>query len=166
MIRLAVGEDALVLARLRYAFRAGIGEAVEDEASFVDRCARWMGRRLEEASAWRCWVAEADDEIQGNIWLQLIEKLPNPVVELERHGYITNAFVLEAARNRGLGGRLLSAALAYCREAGVDSVILWPTEHSRSLYARHGFAVRDDIMEAVLDSGRSFSPARPKDGQV
>jgi len=44
----------------------------------------------------------------------------------------------------------MDAALAFCRELGVDSVILWPTARSRTLFARNGFAVPDDIMEAGL----------------
>jgi N-acetylglutamate synthase-like GNAT family acetyltransferase len=55
-----------------------------------------------------------------------------------------------------VGAVLLDAALAYCREAGVDSVILWPTERSQGLYARHGFAFPRDLMEAVLDLGRDL----------
>jgi len=86
----------------------------------------------------------------------LIEKIPNPVVEFERHAYISNVFVREEQRSAGLGSRLMDMALAYCREKYVDSVILWPTSRSRSLYARHGFVVRDDIMEAVLDGGRDL----------
>lgn len=31
----------------------------------------------------------------------------------------------------------------------VDAVILWPTPASRTLYDRHGFAVRDDLFGAA-----------------
>jgi GNAT superfamily N-acetyltransferase len=156
-IRPAVASDAHELARMRYLFRAGLGSAVEAEASFVARCTEWMATRLELGDPWRCWVAQSGDRLLGHTWLQLIEKIPNPVVELEKHAYITNVFVLPEARGRGLGEQLVGTALAFCREAGVDSVVLWPTERSRSLYARFGFSVRDDIMEAVLDDGRHLS---------
>jgi len=141
---------------MRYVFRASLGDAVEDEASFVERVTSWMAQRLGEYGAWRCWVAVQDGAIAGHLWLQTIEKIPNPVVELERHAYITNVFVDEALRGSGVGQRLLDAALAFCREQGVDSAILWPTSRSRTLYARNGFAVRDDIMEANLDQGRAL----------
>lgn len=153
-IRLARPSDAEVLAQLRFAFRASLNEATESEADFVSRAADWMATRLSAGSAWRCWVAEDAGEIVGHLWLQLIEKVPNPAVELEWHAYITNVFVQPSARGSGTGAQLMEAALAFCREKGVDSVILWPTEKSRTLYARHGFAVRDDIMEAILDDGR------------
>ena len=156
LIRLAAPDDAEMLARMRYAFRASLGVAVEDEAAFVARATAWMAQRLGGDGAWRCWVAMHDGLIAGHLWLQTIEKIPNPVVELERHAYITNVSVDEALRGAGIGQRLMDAALAFCREQGVDSVILWPTSRSRTLYARNGFEVRDDIMEANLDEGRSL----------
>lgn len=154
LIRPATPEDAPVLAMLRYDFRASVAPVAETREAFVDRASAWMAERLAPGSLWRCWVAEERGDIVGHLWLQLIEKIPNPVVELEKHGYITNAYVVERARGSGLGQRLMEAAMACCRAEGVDSVLLWPTPRSRTLYARFGFAVRDDVMEAVLDDGR------------
>lgn len=153
-IRFATADDAPTLAHLRYEFRAAIRDATEDEATFVTRCAAWIAERLVEAGAWRCWVFESGNGIAGQLWLQLIEKMPNPAEELETHGYITNVYVRPDARGLGAGESLLGTALAFCREARVDSVLLWPTPRSRTLYARHGFAVEDDLMELRLGGGR------------
>ncbi len=153
-IRAASPADAPSLARLRYEFRAAANPAVEDEAAFVARCTQWMEARLAAGTSWRCWLVEDSGRITGNLWLQLIEKIPNPAIELEQHAYITSVYVSPAARASGAGEALLETALAFCREERVDSVILWPTARSRTLYARHGFAVRDDLMEAILDEGR------------
>lgn len=107
-----------------------------------------MSARLRRRSAWRCWVVEdPGGEPAGAGWLQIVEKLPNPVAEPERHGYITNLYVRSAHRGRGIGSRLLEALLAECHRETVDAVILWPTPRSRTLYERHGFAVRDDLLE-------------------
>ncbi|MGH2633967.1 MAG: GNAT family N-acetyltransferase [Tepidiformaceae bacterium] len=153
-IRLASADDAPILARMRYEFRAAIHDATEDEGPFVARCAAWMGERLVDASAWHCWVFEMGGDVAGQLWLQLIEKMPNPAEELETHGYITNVYVRPVARGAGAGEQLLRTALAFCREQRVDSVLLWPTPRSRTLYARHGFAVEDDVMELRLGGGR------------
>jgi GNAT superfamily N-acetyltransferase len=132
-----------------------MNEPVESEVDFIARCAPWMRERL-SAGSWRCWVAETDGEIVGHLWLHLIEKVPNPVPELEQHAYVTNVYVRTSARSSGLGAELMEAAMGYCRGEGVDSVILWPTPRSRSLYARYGFGSPDDMMEAVLDEGRDL----------
>jgi ribosomal protein S18 acetylase RimI-like enzyme len=147
VIRPAVAADAPVLARLRYELRAGLESAAESETAFIERCTAWMLERLQPGASWRSWAAHAGEAIVGSAWLQLIEKLPNPVAEPELHGYISSLYVQPAHREAGLGSALLAACLRECEAMAVDAVILWPTPRSRSLYVRHGFAVRDDLME-------------------
>jgi GNAT superfamily N-acetyltransferase len=142
--------DADALARLRYDFRADLDVPAETPPAFGARCATWMRRQLAPGSSWLCWVAELGDEIIGTIWLELIEKLPNPVAERERHGYITNLYVRPAHRGNGAGTLLLRQALAECESRGVDAVLLWPTPRSRSLYQRLGFAPPTDLLERRL----------------
>lgn len=148
-IRAATPDDAPSLARLRYRFRIEHGEPIETEDAFVDRCAAWMAGRLGENPQWKCWVAEQPSgnigKIIGNLWLQVMEKLPNPVSEPEHHAYITNVYVLPECRNDGVGALLLEAALEWCRNSEIDAVFLWPSERSRSFYMRYGFSVREDL---------------------
>jgi GNAT superfamily N-acetyltransferase len=149
-VRLATASDAAALAQLRYALRSGNRAVSEDESEFVARCRLWMAERLGAGDAWRCWVAERGHELVGNIWTQLIEKIPNPSPEPERYAYITNFYVREGERGRGTGSRLLSVALEWCRASDTHAVILWPTERSRPLYLRHGFAVPEDLLELMI----------------
>ena len=151
-IRLATAMDAPVLAKFRYAFRSGKGPASEDESEFIERCSLWMQERLRgEDGPWRCWMAEQNQTLLGHLWAQLIEKIPNPSPEREYHAYITNFYVSEEARGRGVGSSLLSTALDWCRARQVHAVILWPTQRSRPLYLRHGFSVREDLLELLVE---------------
>lgn len=149
-IRLATEHDAPVLAKLRYAFRSRNKPATEDEAAFIERCTLWMRERLNANSAWRCWLAERDDEPVGHVWIQLIEKIPNPSPESELLAYLTNFYVLEEARGHGIGSQLLTTALEWCRDKQAYAVILWPTERSRPLYLRHGFDLPADLLELIM----------------
>jgi len=151
-IRLATASDAITLARHRCAFRSGLDAPCEDEESFLQRCGDWMQERLEDQGRWKCWVAEQDNTIIGNLWMQLIEKIPNPVKEPEFHAYVTNFYVREEARGRGVGARMLGVALEWAKAQDVQAVILWPTEQSRPLYERHGFAVREDLLELLVEN--------------
>ncbi|HEX2458325.1 MAG TPA: GNAT family N-acetyltransferase [Vicinamibacterales bacterium] len=146
VIRRAVPSDAAALARLRCELRVSLRAAAEAEPAFVDRCTVWMRPRLGSESVWRCWVVEREGVIRGNVWVQIIEKLPNPVGEPERHGYISNLYVQPILRGSGVGSALLERCLRECEAHSVDAVVLWPTPKSRSLYQRHGFAVREDVM--------------------
>ena len=149
-VRAATTNDADELARLRYEFRSVERPAVESRETFVERCASWMRERLARGSAWHCLVAELDGATVGHIWLEVVDKVPNPGAgEPERHIYLTNLYVRPDARG-GPGSALVEAALAWCRERRADTVILWPSEKSRTLYARYGFAVSSDILALSL----------------
>jgi N-acetylglutamate synthase-like GNAT family acetyltransferase len=150
-IRRATADDAEALARLRWEFRAGIGEANEAEDAFVARCAAWMRERLNDAT-WRAWVVEADGGISGTAWLSLVEKMPNPVDEAEAYGYVTNVFLREHLRGRGAGARLMEAVVDECAVSGVEAVFLWPTDRSRSLYRRFGFEGDGPLMVRRWDA--------------
>lgn len=148
-IRLADASDAPALAVLRYALRSSTGVATEPETEFLRRCTAWMEDRL-RSDAWYCWVAEENEQLLGAVWLQLVEKIPNPRSEAEHHAYLTNFYVDGSARGKGIGTRLLRKVIDWCQTRDVHAIILWPTERSRSLYERHGFAVRDDLMELIV----------------
>ena len=74
------------------------------------------------------------------------------MIERERLGYITNFYVNEVYRDRGVGSRLFAAAIEWLKENNVDAVILWPTERSRSFYRREGFSDEVRLMELVVGS--------------
>ena len=155
-IRAADAGDAPALAGLRWEFRAALGTPDEDPAAFRARCTGWMADRL-WSGRWRCWVLDHDGVIDGQLWLQPIEKIPNPVAEPELHAYISNVYLRPHQRGSGAGGALVATAMAWCRANGIDAVILWPTPRSRPLYARHGFHEEGAVMEAVVGSRRDLS---------
>lgn len=148
-VRPAAGEDAEALAALRWEFRAGRRPPTEDREAFLSRCAAWMRRELSAPGPWRAWVAVGDRDICGQVWLQLFDKLPNPVDEEERLAYLSNLYVEPSARG-GVGVRLLESALAFAAASGVDRVVLWPSPRSVPLYERHGFTRTGEVMELKL----------------
>lgn len=146
-LRPAGPADAPQLVALRYRFRSELGAPTEAEATFVARALPWFAAHLEHRQ-WRAWVAlRPQGEIIGQIFLHLVEKVPNPVDEAEQIAYLTNLFVLPAYRNRGLGRRLLDVAIAACPPERVATIILWPSAHSRALYERAGFRAPAGILE-------------------
>jgi GNAT superfamily N-acetyltransferase len=134
-IRIAGPSDTLALARLRRAFIEERDDAVTDE-DFEARFARWYesesGRRV-------TWLAEAHGEPVAMMSLAVFERMPSPGRDAGRWGYLGNALVLAAHRNRGTGTRLLAAVLRYADEGGFARVVLSPSERSVPFYRRAGF---------------------------
>ena len=148
-IRVATASDAPLLARLRYELRSS-AKLIESEAQFAERCTLWMQERLQDHSSWRCWIAESEQMLVGNIWAQVVEKIPNPAAETECYLYVTNFYVREEYRGKGIGTMLLSEALTWGKTMNAHTAILWPRERSKSLYVRHGFSDADDLMRLVI----------------
>jgi GNAT superfamily N-acetyltransferase len=145
-VRAATPDDAPDLAELRWEFRSGRALAVEPRDRFIRRCTEWMRRELAAGHHWRAWVAVSEGRIVGQVWVDSVQKLPNPVAERERHAYLSNLYVRPDARG-GVGTRLLQTAIAWASANGVDRIVLWPTDDSITLYARHGFTRGGDVME-------------------
>lgn len=154
-VRLATELDAMMLAKFRYEFRSSVHDVIEGDASFVERCAAWMQDRLRRDSHWKCWIAEYGQTAVGNVWAQLIEKIPNPIAEAEQFVYVTNLYVRPEYRNKEAGSRLLSAVMDWSRNQDAYTVILWPTERSKPFYSRHGFSMTDEIMQSPVDAKRT-----------
>jgi GNAT superfamily N-acetyltransferase len=148
-IRGATVADARVLAELRWEFRTSGHDPNEAHDAFVRRCTAWMLRELQRASLWQAWVAVDDEDIVGQVWLCVVEKIPNPIAELEKLAYVSNLYVRPSARG-GIGTRLLEGALDWCRANQIERVVLWPTKRSQPLYMRHGFAQDADVMELKI----------------
>jgi GNAT superfamily N-acetyltransferase len=156
VVRGALPGDAPELAGLRWEFRSTLAAPAEDRELFLARATAWIRDRLETRDApepgsrWLCWVAGHEGAIVGNIWMQLQEKIPNPVAEPEWHGYVSSFFVLAAHRGGGVGSALLGAAIAEAKRLALDRLVLWPTPKSRPLYERHGFGAPRALLELPL----------------
>jgi GNAT superfamily N-acetyltransferase len=146
VVRRATQSDAAALARLRLEFRGPRAPNVESETDFLARCEAWMRARLGDDSIWRVWLLERNNDPVGAVWLQVVEKLPNPTAESEVHAYVSNFYVRSDQRNGGGGSLLLRTALDETERLGVDSIFLWPSARSRPLYERHGFAVSENVL--------------------
>lgn len=148
VVREARAEDLGFLASMRYDFRAEMDEPNESRDAFEARIAGWLRDHLGET--WKAWLAFDGSEAIGEVLLQVVGKVPNPVPEPEELGYVTSLYVRPEHRGHGVGAALLDAALEHCRARGVDTIVLWPSVRSRSLYERRGFRAPGMVMELPL----------------
>jgi ribosomal protein S18 acetylase RimI-like enzyme len=162
-VRRAGPGDASMLAGMRYDFRSELAAAAEPREPFLNRTTRWLADRLERGT-WTGWIARAGTRPVGMVLAQLVEKMPNPVREPERLGYLSSLYVHPQSRDQGAGGLLLATAVEFCRRSEVESVVLWPSPRSIPLYQRHGFCHRGKVMElrwAIQSSPELSQSAEP-----
>ena len=142
LIRRAEHADLAAIVRLRREWtREQIGDIADPD--FDEHLAAWFARELPRRIM---WLAEEGGRPVGMMNLAIYERMPRPGRPLSRWGYLGNAFVLVAYRNRGIGSQLVRAALNYADQNGFARVVLSPTERSIPLYARAGFGPADALM--------------------
>jgi GNAT superfamily N-acetyltransferase len=145
---------------MRYDFRAAVEAPNEPRELFEARMALWLEGHL--GRGWKAWLACEGDATVGHVFLHVIGKVPNPVPEPEQLGYVTNLYVRPDCRGRGVGAGLLDVALEECRALGLDTVVLWPSPRSKSLYERRGFVSPADVLELPLGDHSSRQEPSPR----
>jgi GNAT superfamily N-acetyltransferase len=142
VIRVAGDGDGPALAALRRAWTGEQHGPVDDtgfEARFLDWYERESAHRL-------CWVAEVSGQPVGMMNLAVFDRMPQPGRDPGRWGYLANAFVLAAYRDRGIGSLLVRALLAHADEQQYARVVLRPSARAIPLYQRLGFTAEHDLL--------------------
>ncbi len=78
------------------------------------------------------FIALEDDEIVGMVVVKILKALP--VSKYDKKGYISNLYVREPFRNRGVGKKLVQRAMAWLRSKDVPNVFL--EIHAKNLSAQ------------------------------
>ena len=149
-VRPARPADAGSLAELRWTFKQEDHEGRPPTlARPGEEAEHWIHDRLRNGH-WLAWVAEAEGEICGHVFLCLVERMPEPYEDNNPVGYVTNYFVLPSHRNKGAGSALLEALKQHSRSACLEGLIVWPSERSTPLYQRLGFQPPEELLELPL----------------
>ncbi|MGY5125452.1 GNAT family N-acetyltransferase [Streptomyces nigrescens] len=151
-VRPARPADARTLAELRWTFKQEDYEGQPPApARHPEEAEHWIRDRLSDGH-WLAWVAEADGELCGHVFLCLVERMPEPYEDNNPVGYVTNFFVTPSQRNKGAGSALLEALKQHSHRAGLEGLIVWPSERSTPLYQRFGFQPPEELLELPLDT--------------
>jgi GNAT superfamily N-acetyltransferase len=136
-VRKVLGADLAALSGLYRAWDdGGHDEPCEFDPLFEERFCAWYA---DESNHRLTWLAELDGRPVGFADLVTLVQRPASGRAATRWGYLDNAFVLEAYRNRGIGAALLDAVLDDAGRRGLSRIMLYPTPRSISFYRRAGF---------------------------
>ena len=152
LVRRATADDAEDLAALRWQFSGESHTPVVEREAFLAQMAATVREYL-ASGRWTIWIAvERDTErLVGTAFLQRIDKVPRPYPRAPAWGYVTNVYVVPELRNAGVGRRILDALVRDTREAGLDTLLLWPSQRAVPFYLRAGFGSPPSALELALD---------------
>ena len=106
---------------------------------FEQYVARGMSPFLDhfDAKRDRMWIAESEGRRLGSVAVHHVDDRPG-------WAKLRWYFVEAEARGHGVGGKLLGAAIGFCREAGYEGVFLWTVNDLAAAarqYSKAGFVL-------------------------
>ena len=134
VVRVADADDVAAIASLR---------ALWDDANDHDleeRIAAWLAAEGDRRTIWLAAVSGAP---VGMASMFEYRRMPHPGRLDSQWGYVSNMFVREDLRGRGIGSALLAALIAAADERRYVRLVVSPSARAQSLYWRAGFIVPD-----------------------
>ena len=144
--RVATVDDLSRLAPLRWEFRTESGEVpIDDEATFTQRYLAFV-REGVQSGQWTYWLAEtAEGEIVAHMAICTVRSIPRPSRLSDQWGYLTDCYTRYAFRDQGIGRQLLANVAAWAAARDLEMLLVWPSDRSRTFYARAGFSADDEV---------------------
>jgi GNAT superfamily N-acetyltransferase len=102
--------------------------------------------RTQREDRMRTWFAEEQGDVLGIVSIVVNDVPPLPDDPRSREGYIINEYVKPTARGRGVGRRLLGAALGSADKLGIRRFFLFATDDGSPLYVSEGFTSTERYM--------------------
>jgi GNAT superfamily N-acetyltransferase len=150
VVGVAGAADGPAIASLRALWTAGTAA----DPDFAARMAAWLAA---EGGRRTTWLATLGDSAVGMASVFEYRRMPRPGRPDSRWGYVSNMFVRDDCRNRGIGSALLAALVTTADERGYARLVLSPAARALPFYRRAGFVVPDD---AVGDDRLLVRPRR------
>jgi GNAT superfamily N-acetyltransferase len=137
LVRVAGDGDVPTIAALRARWTPD----AEPEHDFESQFADWLAAEGERRTV---WLALLDDEPVGLASVFEYRRMPRPGRMSSSWGYVSNMFVREDVRDRGVGSALLAALIEAADARGYARLVLSPTQRAMPFYERAGFVVPDE----------------------
>jgi len=148
--RLATESDVLMLSEMRWEHEyEEEGKFNISKEDFIKECNLFLVNGL-KSGAWEYWIAEEDNKIVSNIYINRIRKVPKPQKLFAEIGYVTNVHTKAEFRNKGIGTELLKNVKQWAITNKIELLFVWPSQRSITFYERQGFCSSNEIMELEI----------------
>jgi GNAT superfamily N-acetyltransferase len=148
VIRMAEPAEAWAAADLRWTWDVENGAApAMTQPEYRAAFEAWAS---EHRSTHTCFFAERDGEVIGMTWLAITARVPTPRSTARLTADLQSVYVAPSARNEGVGGLLIEAALAAATALGAERAVVHSSSRAVTAYARAGFASSATLMDVSL----------------
>lgn len=148
--RLATESDISSLSEMRWEHEyEEEGEFDISKEDFIKECNLFLVNGI-RSGAWYYWIAEENNIIISNIYINIIRKVPKPQKLFTEIGYITNVHTKIEFRNKGIGAELLKKIKQWAIDNKIELLFVWPSPKSVTFYERQGFSMNNKIMELEI----------------
>jgi ribosomal protein S18 acetylase RimI-like enzyme len=145
-LRRAATADVETLVAHRRAMFQDMG--YRDEVALDSMSAKFRVWLLEHMNSgdYHAWLVSAPDgSIAAGTGLWLMDWPPHMIGQGTRRGNILNVYTSRNFRRQGLARRLMEVVLLWCRENGIDTIILHASHSGLSLYKSMGFTPTNEM---------------------
>jgi GNAT superfamily N-acetyltransferase len=136
--------DTLVLHRRAMFHDMGYADAAALD-SMSAKFRRWLLERMDSGDYLAWLVSASDGSVAAGAGLWLMDWPPHMIGTGTRRGNILNVYTAEPYRRLGLARELMTVVLAWCRDNGIDTVILHASPSGRHLYECLGFQATNEM---------------------
>ncbi len=140
--------DADLLIQHRQRLWQEVSSRSEEEiCSRLQSYREWLMAGLGKGDV-HAFVAKTGESIAGSccVWVRSVE--PKLGLTLFAEGYLMAMYTEPAFRRMGVASALLKKSIDFCRERGVERIVLHSSEYGKPLYEKFGFT---DTTEMRLD---------------
>lgn len=139
-LRSATHADLPVIVAQRHAMFEAMGYVNRAELELTDsKFAEWVAPKLERGEYREWFLEDEKGQVVAGAGLWLMEWVPHALDQSTRRGNILNVYCEPQYQPLGLTRRLLIQVLDFCRDNGLRSLIVNPSDANRELYQSLGF---------------------------
>jgi GNAT superfamily N-acetyltransferase len=154
-IRVAVPEDALIIAQHRAAMFSDMGILPPDLAPQLEAATVAYLRDALPRGEYHGWLATGGGDpatIVAGAGVQLRRVLPFPQrqgsverVATGRQAIVLNVYTAPSWRRQGVARSLMERIIAWARAEGIESLVLHASQNGRALYQQLGFVATNEM---------------------
>ena len=145
-IRLATLDDVPTIVHHRHAMFAEMGTGtVESRQAMNEGSEIWLRDKIACGDYLGFLVVNGADTVVAGAGLWLMDWIPGPLDIQTRRAYILNVYTEPDYRGRGLARWLVTSAMDWSREHGLNTVLLHASDAGRPIYESLGFTASTEM---------------------